>query len=240
MSTPITPQQLASILQKSAMYRTDIKRAAIKPAEDDPSMLLVDVIFYTEGRRKQIEALASKCLDGRTCGQIIEQWCGPAPKINPVEARRLQPALLQQQQTYLNNTPSQVLALIVAHKKNPPPPPPRSKFDWNAPRPTPENPSGVIPSGPPDPVSAGKPETSILNQIDEKTVEFGGELFRHIIPEKSFVPTASEIIVQGHTYTRCLTKDQMIAMGYDASQRAEQYRKQRGKHPDDEARPQNG
>ena len=83
-----TPQQVASVLQKGMNLRPDVKKATVKVDPNyHPNMLLVDVSFYTGNTGKDIETRYEKCLDGRTCGEIIDEWIGPLPA--PVKARNI-------------------------------------------------------------------------------------------------------------------------------------------------------
>jgi len=147
-----TASQVASVLQQAANYRSDVRKAVIKVAPDDESLLTVDAYYYTSGRRYQIETKYVKCLDGRTCGQVLNDWLGPAPASTPGEMNRYQ-KLIETRKRYMDNTPAVMLELLKEHKKNPPKPPKRSKFDWDAPRPTAENPTGQLRTNIQDPDS---------------------------------------------------------------------------------------
>lgn len=149
---PISSEQLAGVLQRGANMRRDVRKARIVVAEDDPGMLLVDVV-YDSGRKLQREAAAAKCFDGRTCGEIIAAWLGEAPEDSRLESETVHAARRQM----LEHTPADVVELMKKHRQNPPPAPPRSKFNWKKPGELAENPEGVLPSPIPEqPTEAGR------------------------------------------------------------------------------------
>ncbi len=127
----ISPVQLANLLQRAAAMRTDVKKPVIKVhPEGKDKLLMVDITYYTPGRRVQREAAIEKILDGRTMGQILEDWLGPAPTPPRGETapKKRERALV------MSHLPGLALCKLL----NAPgaPSKPASKFDWNAPRPT--------------------------------------------------------------------------------------------------------
>jgi len=152
MPESISNTQLATVLQRGANLRRDVRKARIVVAEDDPGMLLVDVVFDGD-RRLQREASADKCFDGRTCGEILDDWLGPAPGDSRLENSALHTARRQ----LLNQPPAEVFGMLKKHQLNPPTPP-RSKFDWKQPGDQSELPEGVLPSAsvPEQPSAGGK------------------------------------------------------------------------------------
>ena len=125
---------------------------------------------------------------------------------------------------YLNNTVADVLTAIKLHKHNPPPPPQRSKFKWNAPRPTPENPTGIIktpiPEGPVE-ATAGPDDPSHpahnFEPVDDNAKMLTGRFYK--LPTGEVLPK--------------MKRSAMILKGMGVPARAAQYRLQRGKHPDE-------
>lgn len=231
--TVISNKQLAAVLQRAANYRRDVRRAAVVVAEDRPDLLLVEVDYYTDGRRVQRESQAEKCLDGRTCGQILEDWLGPTPKPTPAQRQGTNAAVNKEAQRYLDNTPQAVLEMQQDRQKNPPPTPPRSKFNWKPDKePRPEVPKGTMPAGPEDPTTAAShpPEVTWL---DEKTVRVDGVVYRELNIDTPYCPIHGDLFLNNKIYKPTLTKQQMLDKGWNEQRRAMQYRTQGGKHPDD-------
>jgi len=238
MDQSLTPMQVAAVLQKAANYRTDVKKASVKVDPTyDQSILLVDITFYTEGRRYQAETNFSKYLDGRTCGEILDGWIGPLPRQTLPEAFREQrgnAALVRERRRYLQNSVATVFQMLNQQRMTPSQIPKRSKFNWNAPRPTAENPSGLLTTPiPEDPVEATKQPEDPIEHVADGMVRYRGRLYRQFEFEGPYCPTERDLSVGQKLFTRCFTKAEMIAMGWDKKARAQQYRKQRGKHPDD-------
>lgn len=70
-------ERVAAALQAAARCRRDVKRISIRPTPDVSVLLLVDVEFFTPGKRLRREASAHRVLDGRTCRQVLDDWFGP-------------------------------------------------------------------------------------------------------------------------------------------------------------------
>lgn len=229
----ISPQQLAQVLTTACNLRTDVKKATVKIAEDDPAIMLVDISFYTEGPRRQMETRVKKCLDGRSCGEIIDGWLnGPPPAVRG--AVRPDATLVAQRELYRKHRPDQVISALKHQRANPPEPPPRSKFDWNAPRPTADNPSGIMKAQVPEqPVESTKQPEEIITQIDDDHIKVNDKLYRHFVPPGPYCPIEGDRLFPNGIYTRVMTRQEMITLGMDEARRAEQYKRQRGKHPDD-------
>lgn len=243
----ITGRQLAAVLEKAANFRRDVKKAQVRidPAYD-PTLLLVQITFYTEGRHYQGEHRFAKYQATETCGKIIESWIGAPPTIPvglQIQEKQNNATLVRERAKYLLNTPSDVLDMVRKRRQSPPPPPPRKKFDWNAPRPTPENPTGALPVGPPDPVDAQSEKVHLdmdgsnpVQRLDGTTVRYRGRVYREMTgaQDRVYPRTDHDIVVRNANYTRVFTKQEMLDMGWDAVQRKNQYAKQRGKHPSEQ------
>ena len=195
--------------------RTDIQLVKIEPAPDDDTILLVDAKYYTKGRRVRSEVRIGGWLQ-KTCREILDSWFGEFTE-TPIQRQGRSPRLIALREKYFNNTPEAVFGLT----KTPGgvsgggPEPKRSKFVWKE-----------------EPGEHTKPGGAVLpTTIPENPVEAGhkdGE--QRIITDDRYHyrdPTTNQI-------KPMLSRDTMIGLKMTKEQRHEQYRRQGGKHPDDE------
>ena len=231
MESTLTPNQVAAVLQTAANLRPDVRKAVVRiDPTYDRTLLLVDITFYTDGRRYQSETAYLKYLDGRSCGAILDDWIGPLPREAVATiARQTQTnaALCRERRNYLEHPIPVVLEMIRKHRTNPTPPPKRSKFKWDSPRPTAENPSGLLKTPiPKEPAEA----TNSPDNVGEPT----GEPLTAFVTDESLLESGKFYRDAKDQVRPKLTRERMISLGMGKSARSEQYRIQRGKHPDDQ------
>lgn len=147
----IGPHQLASILQRAANMRPDVKKAVIKPEEGKDDLLMVDVRYYSPGRRVQRLASIKKIVSGdppRNIGQILIDWLGSMPPIPKDQTN----ATIRERATIFSSTPEQVLGMSQVNRQTPPAKG-ASKFDWSKAKPHSEEhvTEGTLPRPIPDP-----------------------------------------------------------------------------------------
>lgn len=218
----IKPQQLATILQQAAQLRTDVKRARIAVEDGEDSMLWIDVDHHTPGRRLQRQASIAKINDTATCGEILTEWIGA--EASPPD-RKAAASLLRERENYLNASPYDVLRMKQSNLRNPPPPPTRSKFDWKNPRPTEQNPTGVLPDPIPEQPTAAAGNPDVHPDVHPEAQPDPESIDDHHYVDKA----TGEIMPK-------MTRSQMVANKMTKEQRHEQYRRQGGRHPSDDGR----
>ena len=163
MSTSISPSQLAGILQLAINMRPDVQRVTVKADEHNKNLLVVDVRYYTSGRRVQRSASIAKILEpqestgkARTIGTILKEWLGPMPRLPKGESG----AMKRERIDVLLSTAEEVLHKRRFLRTVQPPKKPTSKFDWSqsSPPQADQTPDGALSKGPSDPVAAPKPK----------------------------------------------------------------------------------
>ena len=204
--TAPTPTQIAAILERAMNLRFDVQKAMVRVAVDDPSMLLVDVQMRTAGSRRQIEARAARVLErGETVREIIDSMLGSEPDGSGRHLAQ-RPALLEDRRRWLDYPLDQVLDNHKRHQRRPVnPPPPASRLPWPqaAETQTAESLEGQLPTTAPGPAQAG---------------ELAQDQYRD--------PVTNQVRPK-------MRRRDMLRAGMTQAQRAEQYRIQRGPHPED-------
>lgn len=213
-----TPDQIATVLQTAANYRFDVKKARIVVAGDDPNILLVDVQRHTKDTRVQREASVRNINLKLNCSGILNSWLGPEPEQNQARMRRAA-SLNRSRALYFDHTIEEVLQAKKRKQVTPPPTPPRSQFDWKQPREEGETPEGTMPQ----PI----PETPRQASGDD-TPDHRMKGLETTVREKDL----DSYEFEGQTFKK-MRRSEMVAAKMSREQRAEQYRRQRGKHPDD-------
>ncbi len=149
----ITPDQLASVLAKAMNLRPDVRKATAAVAAYDPALLIVTVSMY-DGKHLHREARVSKCLDGRTVGEVLEAWLGPVPARPPMDRSGESDRLRGQRFLLWNMTPPQALAALRDRAR---PEPQGVPAPTAAERPSSE---GLMPRPIPDPTPPPRPESA--------------------------------------------------------------------------------
>lgn len=202
-----TPHQLAVMIQKAAGLRHDVKKMTVQVAEDHADTLLITCVYYDGQQRRAIETKASKILErGETFGALLDRMLGELPTEPISQKVNRSDRLIAERRRWFEATPQQMIGMEKALAHAPPDP---EASQWQK---MPEDvreqplPDRVLPDQVPPP--------------EQARPQLGDEYFY-------VEPTTGQRLPK-------MTRQQMIDSGYDSDRRHEQYRRQHGKHPDDE------